>query len=655
MGTTYLFKKIKKMSLAALLLLAGFFNVSCLDEIAPGNYYTFTGETVAGFLDNKNQDFSSFIYVLKKAELWSSLSTYGTYTCLAPTNSAFEQFLQEKGIPSVSDLTIAECDTIARTHIIEYTFYCTELVEGSIPYPNMLDRYLTYSADSDTINNNKTIIFRINKKSQIIERDDTVQNGVVHIVDMVIQPSSDFLPDVIKADTTVSLFYTALVETRLSDSLINFIDERYKEPGGDSTTIGVKYKTGLETERGIYPAKRYFKFTAFVEKNEVFRAKGIYTLDDLKAYAKSVYDASYPEHAGKFDNDPTDRRNPLNRFISYHLLESYCGYNDFNVTNSNILANFVKRDYQDVEDYFETMMPNSIMRICTPNKPNNVYLNRKGYSNKVVTVPGIRVKAPSETDVEQTALNGLYHYIDDILVYSKNVRENVLNIRMRIDATTLSPDFINSGGRNRLLNSNDRVSTGMKRGFVKNVSFSQETIVYVRYRDPTFSCYCGDEVAMKGIYDITFKIPPVPTSGTYEVRLGYFAMPSRGVIQIYFNGDPCGIPLDLRIEGSDHRIGWVTDSELGSEESIKAADKSMRNRGYMKGMDIYANNNTDNTFRNQVGSLRRILTTEYMYADRDNFIRIRQVLDDVTAEFPFDYIEVVPKSAYSGEIPEDMH
>ncbi len=653
MKKLFLFKKIKKTTLVAALLLVGLLNISCLDEIAPGNYYTFTGETVAGFLDNREQDFSSFINVLKRADLWGTMSIYGTYTCLAPTNSAFEQYFQEKGITGVDDLTKLECDTIARTHIIEYTFYCAELVEGSIPYPNMLDRYLTYSADSDTVNNNK-VIFRINKKSRLIERDDTVQNGVVHIVDMVVQPSSNFLPDVIKTDTTVSLFYSALIETGMNDSLVKFIDEKYIEPGGDSCTIGTVYDTGAETgERGIYPSKRYFKYTAFVEKNEVFRAKGIYTLDDLKAYAKEVYDLSYPDDAGLYDNDPTDRRNPLNRFISYHLLECYCGYNDFNVTNSDVLGNFIKRDEHDVEDYFETMLPFSIMRVCTPNKPNNVYINRKGYSNKVVTVPGVRIKAPSETDVEQTALNGLYHYIDDILVYSKNVRENVLNIRMRIDATTMSPDFINSGGRNRLLDRSKRISTGMKMGFVKNVTFSQQTALYVRYRDSWFACYEGDEVLVKGIYDITFKIPPVPTSGTYEVRLGYFAMPSRGVIQIYFNDSPCGIPLDLRIKGTDPRVGWVLDSELGSDERIKAADKSMRNRGYMKAMDIYQNDNTP--FRNQSGCLRRILTTEYLYDNKSNYVRIRQLLDNANAEFPFDYIEIVPKNIYGGDIPEDLH
>ena len=65
----FLYNRIKKMSFAAAIVFAGLFNGSCLDEIAPGNYYTFTGETVAGFLDNKNQDFSSFIYVLKKADL----------------------------------------------------------------------------------------------------------------------------------------------------------------------------------------------------------------------------------------------------------------------------------------------------------------------------------------------------------------------------------------------------------------------------------------------------------------------------------------------------------------------------------------------------------------------------------------------------------
>ena len=42
----------------------------CLDEQAPGNYYTFTGETVSDFLTNREDYFSSFIEILKRARLW---------------------------------------------------------------------------------------------------------------------------------------------------------------------------------------------------------------------------------------------------------------------------------------------------------------------------------------------------------------------------------------------------------------------------------------------------------------------------------------------------------------------------------------------------------------------------------------------------------
>ena len=44
-------KKFSKGVLyVALILFAGMFQTSCLDEIVPGNYYTFTGETIADYL-----------------------------------------------------------------------------------------------------------------------------------------------------------------------------------------------------------------------------------------------------------------------------------------------------------------------------------------------------------------------------------------------------------------------------------------------------------------------------------------------------------------------------------------------------------------------------------------------------------------------------
>ncbi len=621
---------------------------SCLDEIVPGNYYTFTGETVGEFLENRESDFSSFVYILKRANVWAELKTYGSYTCIAPTNEAFQIYLDEKGYATIDSLTDKQCDTIANTHLLDQIYYTTDMVEGSFPSTNRLDRYLTFSCDSDTLDNNR-IIYYINKTARMIERDDSVQNGVVQVVNRVVQPSSSFLPDLIKMDTTVSLFYSALILTNMCDSLIAFKDENYIAPGGDSCTIGVRYHTGNEWEYAIFPENRYFKFSAFIEPNRVYREAGIYDLDDLIAYAKKVYDISYPEDAGLYDDDFTHRKNPLNRFVSYHLLEYYGGYSDWNVTNSDILASNFKRTEWDVEDFFETMMPRSLMRICTPSvaSPKGIYINRKGTPKNLI-YPGIRIWAPSESSIEQNALNGIYHYIDDILTYDYNTRYNVLNTRIRYDCTTMSPDFVNSGGRNR---PGVTECTGMKQGFTKNWEFSRETLLSIRNRHFWFWSYEGDEVILQGIYDATVKLPPVPFDGTYEIRIGYPVMNSRGVIQAYFNGMPCDIPTDLRTGGRDPKVGWVSDDGLTQEE-IRSADKAMRNRGYMKGTAFYGANGA--WFRDQSSMLRRILTTQYMESNGEYYLRVRQLLDNNMAEMVYDYLELVPKNIYASDYGEDI-
>jgi len=643
----------KSMLLLALILCIG----SCDNEMPIGNYYTFTGNTVASFLEENESEFSTFLAILDKAGIIGEMKTYGDYTCFAPTNKAFEEFFAEKGWSSVEDLPKEKCDTIAWSHIINETYYTTDLVEGAFPSPNRLDRYLTYSCDSDVVSGD--LYYLVNKTSRLIECNDSVQNGVVHIVDKVLEPSNKMLPDIMGDDPNISLFYQALLLTRMNDSIASYIDENYRVPGGDSTTTGVYYHTGQEWEYAIFPEKRYFKFTAFVEPNSVYNAAGIYNLDDLIAYAKKVYDRSYPDDAGLYDDDFTDRRNPLNRFVSYHLLEFYGNYNDWNVTNRDILeaGNYCARPYIDIEDYFETLLPHSIMRICTPTDVGGLYINRKGSQMKPSPdYPGCRVWTPSETTVDQNALNGVYHYLDDIMEYSYEVRNIVLNNRIRIDFSTMSPDFVNSGGRNR---PGTQTCTGLLSAYTKWWDYSDETLLSIRNRHADFWCYEGDEVILQGIYDATIKLPPVPFDGTYEIRMDYCAMSSRGVVQMYFNGDPCDIPLDLRIDDGhpdfNSKIGRINDSELDNDPvAIMNNDKAMRNRGYMKGMASYKGT-TSQVFRDQGNMLRYIITTQYMSADQDYYIRMRQVLDNNMAEMQGDCLEIVPKNIYAGETPEDIY
>lgn len=691
-------KALGSLSAAGLLVAAACTQTSCSDlwsEQHPGSYYVNSGNTIASFLEEGDYKdyFTDFVYILKKANIWGELRTYGEYTCFAPSNDAFDAYLKDRYetspdsikqyFSSVESLPEYICDSIAKTHLCTATFFCTDMAgDGAFPFPNMLDRYLTYYSFADTTfyqdeNGVDTfkieLAFKVNQLSRIMEADDTVQNGVVHIIDKVLTPSNKFLPGLLKTNNEIAdyahqanLFYEALLVTDLRDSLEAYVDITYPAVSYDSTLAcflstsktALKKFTSYEEDWGVIPEKRLQKFTFFVVTDSILKEKyGIEDIDGLRAKAKEVY----PEATS---DDETDRNNALNKLISYHILPCYLTYDQLNTSQKEITDKRNYWDELDVEDFYEAFMPHSVMRISTPSTKDNIYINRYGTTKLKNLIPGVRIWRSSEYgNIDPTSLNGGYHFVDELVTYDKSVRENNLNCRMRIMANTLSPDFINSNARGRLQVGSKRYVTGFLKGFCKNFeALNDLTEYWVRYRDANFGTFYGDEMTIRGIYDIAIKLPPVPTDGTYEIRIWNNSMSGttvggRGVAQFYFresaNGDwkPCGIPVDLRIGGDDPRIGFVDDDDIEQAGgSIDDYDKAMRNRGYMKAMDSYSD------LRGSSDCNRKIICNEYMRAETDYYIRLRQILEDPNAVCPFNFVEIVPKNIYAGEtIREDKH
>lgn len=630
-------KRIDKilMRFVLALLVIPAFTVSCSDEPLAENYYTFTGEMVTDYLQNRSGEFSDFITILQRSGMYGMMAAYGSYTCLAPNNKAVEQYLHELGIQSVDQLTKEQCDTLSWNHIIDQAYFTTDLIDGNIPTANMNDRYLTFSCDSDALNNNN-VIYYINKSARLIVRDDSVENGVVHTLDRVIVPQSFLLPDLLAEDSTISIFNEALRLTGLCDSLRQYIDPTYS-CGEDSVNQDMVISTGGSSYTMRYVGTRMKRYTAFVETDEVYAANGIYDLDGLKAHAKQVYDQMYPKDAGLYDDDWTNRKNPLNRFISYHLLPYYGAYNDWTVSG-DIKNTCAKTDLIDCTDWYTTMLQGTIMKMSTPSE--GLFINRKGVGVRY-TVRGTKVLSPSEIgDVDQQALNGIYHYIDQVLDYNQETRDVVFNDRIRVMAATLSPEFMNCGARG-----NTERATGFK--VVEGWDFHGKTpTMTLRKRDVWMVTY-ADCIDMVGQFDVTFKLLPVPKEGTYEVRFGYGWGDMRGKVQVYFGTDPdgllpMGLPIDFTLWPTDPLIGWVADTP-GDEEGNRAIDKAMHNRGYMKDMDSWAQGGT-NILRDQPMKLRKILTTENMSPEKDYYVRIKLVVDNPQAELPINYFEIVPKS-----------
>lgn len=631
---------------------------ACSDDVTGDvNYYTATKRTAAQLLSDSPERYSQFQSILTKARsnYYSLLSTYGKFTVFAPDNDAVNKYLSLKGYKTIDEIPQDVCDTIARTHIVNKgSYFTTDIMAGSLPEMNMDDRFLVITCDSDVENNNQLLLY-VNKLSRITEKDDSVTNGVVHTIDRVLTPSNEFLPDLMETDSTISIFVDALKLTHMNDSLTKFIDPTYScsqdSVRGGSYLPRIQYGGRLNDQR--FPEKRYFKYTAFVERNEVFHRYGIYNVTQLNEWAKKKYNSTFPEDAGKYDTLFTDRRNPLNRFVSYHLMDRLGTHSQWAPTG-HILTDCCKTNIADAEDFWQTMLDREgMIRFSRHKATEQLYANRKGKDG--VLYKGVKVLDALESgNHEQNALNGIYHYLDDILVYDNNTRD-ALNCRMRIDATTLSADFMNQDCRGHYGGREDEIYC-LKNNFIKGWNVKKADVIAVHCDTPTWSSYLGNAMCIKGQYDIEITLPQ-PPEGTYEVRLAYVAGEERGVVQVYFNNEPCDIPVDLRKGSWDPDVmGDWSDADK-TEEEVRANDKAMHNRGYMRGMDSYGKPGwpDQQSFRTEAREhVRRVLTTQYFKSGETYKLRFRQVAEG-DREWSFDYIELCPKDVYGSPDGEDWH
>ena len=206
----------------------GAVTTSCSDDDsdAPLNFYSSVRLTAAEFIEADDAQFSDFKYILQKGNYLGMLKTYGHYTVFAPTNEAIQLYLKEKGYPCVDSLPKEICDTLSRTHIVSDKAYFTTDMGDEVSPVNMNDNYINMTSDSDVVNNN-ALVFYVNEKSRLIQRDDSVTNGVVHVIDHVIKASNDLLPALIEKNPKLSIFYQALRLTGMADSLMKYIDQTY--------------------------------------------------------------------------------------------------------------------------------------------------------------------------------------------------------------------------------------------------------------------------------------------------------------------------------------------------------------------------------------------------------------------------------------------
>lgn len=698
-------RKYKFSVLCSIIAIAisSFAVTGCWEEQHPGTYYTFTGQTVGSALAEK-PDYSDFVYVLKKSGMWNNLIIYGYNTCFAPKNSAMAEFVKEREefakkvaieegrdpntvhYNSVQDLPKEDCDTLAWTHLLDITCFLGDLNPGILPKVNLNDRFLILTLDSikrEQLGDSAYFLQRRLNNAIVEVQDDSCENGVIHYIDHCIDFGGDYVYDLVDSDPKTALFSEALRVCDLHGALSEWYDNTYKI-GEDSVINGRKLNQAGSNEWHVhYWDKRKTNFTLLVPTDETFRKNGINNvIPDMFNLANSVYnpDNLLPD---SILNDYTSPQNPLYKFISYHILPFLMDLSRINGRHDVIKTH--SAHITTPEDYFETFLPRSLMRITTLFNENNdmdmskVFINNRGTEGNGTVgftgpkVRGIKILTAEEMGVEKySALNGVYHYVDGILLYDNTVREDILDRRLRIDCSTLSPDFITSGGRqfDNTPTGDNKWSYGFKNP--KNfASYNQDYIMQVRAASASGSyAYEGDGVDIQGQFDMYVKLPPVPHDGTWQLRLSYRGNKACGIIQAYIgcvpsgqkiertDWSPLGIPIDLRysnLNDENSPAGWIKDEDITknytteqeAEAAVLAVDKAMKNRSWMKGSAAQTTNS--GTPHRDIQSMGRlILMTDYLTSNMDYYIRVKQLLDDRKAEFLFDFMEWVPKNVFDN-------
>ncbi|WP_372771921.1 fasciclin domain-containing protein [Mangrovibacterium sp.] len=257
---------------------------SCNDKLDDTTYFTTTTLTLAETLESMPDDVSMYVEVLQKTGYLNAFKSYGSYTCFAPNNAAVLTYISERwGASSISELTSDEqiegLKQIVKFHTLATKKFTSSFDEGRLADTTYTGDYLTatFAAGGGL----QDVL--INKTAKITKPDVSSDNGVLHVLDQLLDPFTDMLPEAMEKSGKYTIFVEALRQTGLYDFLL--------------------------TEYNANGSRAFY--TIFAETDEVFAAYNINSFEDLAAKYS-------PD-----DTDYSDKQNELYRFIAYHAVGSF--------------------------------------------------------------------------------------------------------------------------------------------------------------------------------------------------------------------------------------------------------------------------------------------------------------------------------------------
>lgn len=646
----------------------------------------------------------------------SALSARGNYTVFAPNNEAIERYITKisKGTSSsLSFLSDAQKEAIALNCIIDNgSTSAYELADfpsnGMFATTNLKDRRISCKQNEDGD-------YILNDTAKVVTSNMEGSNGMLHIVSNVIVPSDKSILDLMDEAPNMRIMTMLFKKCGYGDEGSIFdiaaqtkLEEEYEK--ANLTHAGEKKTHSAIKGEFEYQSKRLLGYTAFVEPDDVITSEwGISApvVDELGNLTNgdeilSQITSKCQEIYGTEDaDDYKSENNAVRKFIDYHLLEGKIvmedrsavhHWNEYGYACGDNFETKSSENYSvDVWDYYTTLS-GALLKITQKASDKTYHLNyvaeyntdwvgedqgnyqfkRVIYKNEPVNGCDVEVSKTNDVDggAENDGADGYYFPINHILVNSEATRTALGSERMRIDFSTMFPEIITNNVRGNKY-------AYFPQGYLSNLT-NESSDTYIFYLQEGFRAnnfgfkdYQGDELMAVGQYDFVIKLPRVPKSGQYELRIASSNNSLRGMVQIYLGDsplrlDPIGLPIDQR-ETVDMIPGnpFVDDKDVQYDKATcQENDRNMRNQNYLKGpryFHINGKNKDGDPVRNIKGSsedaaaLRRILKADYFDCNKTYYLRFKSAIPDYqNSQLFLDYIEFVPSSVYNGTEPEDI-
>ena len=707
-----------------------FVATSCVDDPDSSNLYEESTKTIEETLAS-DADLSAFNAILEKTIYAKTLSTWGNYTCFAPTNDGVSVYLDSlyndsscdgvkkalhNGIPETAGFTSLDvmskvdllpkdlCVDLAKYHLSGDECSISEISGSSDSWSTMLlGRYVPVSICTSGDHKGQT---QLGPDSYILDGDVACSNGLIQKIDNMIRREDRLIADQIAVDPDFSLFSEALIATGLDEAIAT-----------EDKGLTYDYADTKPTDRDgnvLYcPTECSVKFTVFAETNDVFKEAGINSLEDLVEKCKEWYGNcsewyDYINEKGiniSTGDDYTNEWNVLHMFVAYHILRAGMPVNQivYEKTSTNSAYWNVCFGYEP-QEYFETMLPNTLMKVWATDPDANdmnpkLWINRYRQNNTLTdeygtfgsdaTHPIVFQGIPIDRTYNKATLNGYIQKIGGILKYDQTTK-NSLYERLRLDSSTFLYELINNGMRGA---TPSQISTMNGGGNGDRIAFDNSYFDNLVCYNPNtvlrfnvlgaWRAHNSDQFQGWDTYDFAIKLPHVPT-GEYELRIVYPPMVRGGLMQYYLGESskqadmvPQGIPFDARSNPyEDATIGYA-DIDPDNEDYGIEGDQTMHVRGYMRAPASFSRA-TYNTITSKLyvtdsdpyaackqitGStscrtesgygtmmLRHVICTQTFKQGTDYWLRIKNLTSsDPNLGWSFDFIELVPTGIVNSQ------